>query len=81
MNKYPVIFLSLKKCGRAGFPSAYQQLVYEISSLYREHEYLLDSPVLSTQDKFFFHQIRNRKGKNGYPALYSVSFPAARQTL
>ena len=55
------------------FPSAYQQLVYEISSLYREHEYLLDSPVLSTQDKFYFQQIRNRKAEKT-DILRSIQF-------
>lgn len=73
MNKYPVIFLSLKNVEGLDFPSAYQQLVYEISSLYREHEYLLDSPVLSTQDKFFFQQIRNRKAEKT-DILRSIQF-------
>ena len=73
MNKYPVIFLSLKNVEGLDFPSAYQQLVYEISSLYREHEYLLDSPVLSTQDKFYFQQIRNRKAEKT-DILRSIQF-------
>ena len=73
MNKYPVIFLSLKNVEGLDFPSAYQQLVYEINSLYREHEYLLDSPVLSTQDKFFFQQIRNRKAEKT-DILRSIQF-------
>lgn len=73
MNKYPVIFLSLKNVEGLDFSSAYQQLVYEISSLYREHEYLLDSPVLSTQDKFYFQQIRNRKAEKT-DILRSIQF-------
>lgn len=73
MNKYPVIFLSLKNVEGLDFPSAYQQLVYEINSLYREHEYLLDSPVLSTQDKFYFQQIRNRKAEKT-DILRSIQF-------
>ena len=68
-----VIFLSLKNVEGLDFPSAYQQLVYEISSLYREHEYLLDSPVLSTQDKFYFQQIRNRKAEKT-DILRSIQF-------
>jgi len=73
MNKYPVIFLSLKNVEGLDFPSAYQQLVYEISSLCREHEYLLDSPILSTQDKFYFQQIRNRKAEKT-DILRSIQF-------
>lgn len=73
MNKYPVIFLSLKNVEGMDFPSAYQQLVYEISSLCREHEYLLDSPILSTQDKFYFQQIRNRKAEKT-DILRSIQF-------
>lgn len=73
MNKYPVIFLSLKNVEGLDFPSAYQQLVYEVSSLYREHEYLLDSPVLSTQDKSYFQQIRNRKAEKT-DILRSIQF-------
>lgn len=75
MNKYPVIFLSLKNVEGLDFPSAYQQLVYEISSLYREHEYLLDSPVLSTQDKFYFQQIRNRKAEKRISCALFSFFP------
>lgn len=63
MNQWPVIFLSLKNVEGLDFPSAYQQLVYEISSLYQEHEYLLESSRITAQDKFYFRQIRDRKAE------------------
>ena len=61
MNKYPVIFLSLKNVEGLDFPSAYQQLVYEIGILYQEHEYLLESAEISEPDKRLFQQLRDRQ--------------------
>ena len=41
MNQWPVVFLSLKNVDGIHFSDAYQQLVYEISLLYQQHDCLL----------------------------------------
>lgn len=61
MNQYPVIFLSLKSVDGNDFSTAYSQLAYEIGALYKEHEYLLESPVLGEEEKKLFWQIKERK--------------------
>ncbi len=63
MNQWPVIFLSLKNVDGLHFSDAYQQLVYEISCLYQEHSYLLNSPTLSELDKATFKRILERQAK------------------
>ena len=40
MNQWPVVFLSLKNVDGIHFSDAYQQLVYEISLLYQQHDNL-----------------------------------------
>ena len=61
MNQYPIIFLSLKSVDGNDFSTAYSQLAYEIGALYKEHEYLLESPVLGEEEKKLFWQIKERK--------------------
>lgn len=61
MNQYPVIFLSLKSVDGNDFSTAYSQLAYEIGALYKEHEYLLESPVLGEEEKKLFWQIKERQ--------------------
>lgn len=61
MNQYPVIFLSLKSVDGNDFSTAYSQLAYEIGALYKEHDYLLESPVLGEEEKKLFWQIKERK--------------------
>lgn len=61
MNRCPAIFLSLKNVDGLCFSDAYQQLEYEISCLYQEHAYLLDSPALSELDKATFQRILERQ--------------------
>ena len=61
MNQYPVIFLSLKSVDGNDFSTAYSQLAYEIGVLYKEHDYLLESPVLGEEEKKLFWQIKERK--------------------
>ncbi len=63
MNQWPVIFLSLKNVDGLHFSDAYQQLVYEISCLYQEHSYLLNSPTLSELDKATFKRILERQAE------------------
>lgn len=61
MNQWPVVFLSLKNVDGIHFSDAYQQLVYEISLLYQQHDYLLKSTALSDRDKFLFKQLQERQ--------------------
>lgn len=61
MNQYPVMFLSLKSVDGNDFLTAYSQLAYEIGALYKEHAYLLESPVLGEEEKQLFWQIKERK--------------------
>lgn len=61
MNQWPVVFLSLKNVDGIHFSDAYQQLVYEISLLYQQHDNLLKSTALSDRDKFLFNQLQERQ--------------------
>lgn len=61
MNQWPVVFLSLKNVDGIHFSDAYQQLVYEISFLYQQHDNLLKSTALSDRDKFLFKQLQERQ--------------------
>ena len=61
MNHWPVVFLSLKNVDGIHFSDAYQQLVYEISLLYQQHDNLLKSTALSDRDKFLFKQLQERQ--------------------
>lgn len=61
MNQYPVMFLTLKSVDGNDFLTAYSQLAYEIGALYKEHDYLLESPVLGEEEKKLFWQIKERK--------------------
>ena len=61
MNQYPVMFLTLKSVDGNDFLTAYSQLAYEIGALYKEHNYLLESPVLGEEEKKLFWQIKERK--------------------
>lgn len=61
MNQWPVVFLSLKNVDGIHFSDAYQQLVYEISLLYQQHDNLLKNTALSDRDKFLFKQLQERQ--------------------
>lgn len=61
MNQWPVVFLSLKNVDGIHFSDAYQQLVYETSLLYQQHDNLLKSTALSDRDKFLFKQLQERQ--------------------
>ena len=61
MNQWPVVFLSLKNVDGIHFSDAYQQLVYEISLLYQQHDNLLKSTALSDRDKLLFKQLQERQ--------------------
>ena len=61
MNQWPVVCVSLKNVDGIHFSDAYQQLVYEISLLYQQHDNLLKSTALSDRDKFLFKQLQERQ--------------------
>lgn len=50
-NKWPVIFLSLRRVDGLNFASAYAMLASVIAELYKQHLYLLDSEQISAFDK------------------------------
>ena len=83
MNQYPVMFLSLKSVDGNDFLTAYSQLAYEIGALYKEHDYLLESPVLGEEEKKLFWQIKERKtiSQGGLVKLCVDSFSIAEQAL
>ena len=73
MNQYPTISISFRQIEGLCFDDAYQQLVYEISLLYRDHGYLLDSSMIGDSEKRLFRQILERKaGKTDM--LRSIQF-------
>lgn len=51
MNRWPVLFLSLKDIASSKFQTSYEQLAFIISSLCMEHDYLLESDKVSSTDK------------------------------
>ncbi len=73
MNQYPTISISFRQIEGLCFDDAYQQLVYELSLLYRDHGYLLDSSMISDSEKLLFGKILERKaGKTDM--LRSIQF-------
>ena len=61
MNQWPVMNLSFKAVEGNDFSTAYRQLVFEIGELYKKHEYLLESAMLSEEDKKLFWSIKERQ--------------------
>ena len=50
-GKYPVIFVKFKNVKQTHYTDVYDSLVGLISTVYREHSYLLSSPVLRDDEK------------------------------
>ena len=61
MNQYPVIFLTFKNIDGLNFQRAYDQLVYEIGSLFEEHSYLTDCEQLSENERQMFRRLQNQQ--------------------
>ena len=53
MNRYPVIFLSLKDVDGLAFDSAFHQLAFKISQVYREYSFLLEDGLPGADRKLF----------------------------
>lgn len=60
-GKYPVVFVSFKSVSDGGFEKAYSKMQVLLSQVYREHEYLLSSDKLSSNDKEMFEIILKRE--------------------
>lgn len=60
MNQYPTIFLTFKNIDGLTFSNAYGQLKFEISELYKQHSYLLQSDRVSENDKELFQVLSGR---------------------
>lgn len=65
MNQYPVLFLTLKDVAGGDFPSAYEMLQFVISSLCRDHTYLMESEQVQRGDKEIFERLSYQKGTRG----------------
>ena len=58
MNQYPTIFFSLKDIDGLSFEKAYDQLCVQISNLYKEYSFLLESPEIDADDKKIFEKLK-----------------------
>lgn len=58
MNQYPTIFFSLKDIDGLSFKKAYDQLCVQISNLYKEYSFLLESPEIDADDKKIFEKLK-----------------------
>ena len=75
MNKYPVIFTSLKEVSGESFEAVLKNLKIMASKLYEEHIYLRDSPNVSDISKIPFEEILRQKSatENTIQALDHLS--------
>ena len=61
MNQYPTMFISFKSVDGLSYDTAYNQLVYEISLLYKKYEFLVYECDLSESEKESFRKLDERK--------------------
>ena len=61
MNRYPTLFLSLKRVDGLNFSSAYEMMCSVIEELCVEHEYLLENSKITDYDKQSLKRILERK--------------------
>ena len=62
MNKWPVLFLTLKDVNGDSFEDAYEMLCFSIASLCGEHEYLAYSEKVRDSDKKIFTRLMYQEG-------------------
>lgn len=62
MNRYPVVFLTLKDVEGEDFQEAYEMLQYVLASLLKKHEYLEMSQKASPADAAAFHRLLFQEG-------------------
>lgn len=61
MNQWPIIFLTFKDVDGLTFRSAYEQLVFQISELYKKYHYLLNCEAVDEDDKAMFRKLKARE--------------------
>lgn len=61
MNQRPTIFLTLKNVDGLDFITAYEQLVYEIASLYERFDDIREREEISQSEKEIFERIKARR--------------------
>ena len=60
MNQWPTVFLTFKDVDGLNFNSAYEQLVFQISELYKKYNYLLECQAIDEDDKAMFRKLKAR---------------------
>ncbi|MBR2348668.1 MAG: AAA family ATPase [Candidatus Methanomethylophilaceae archaeon] len=60
-NAYPVIYLDFKNLGVSNMKTFDSDLIDEMSNLFRNHKYLLNSEILDDVDKEYFDDVFRRK--------------------
>ena len=60
-NAYPVIYLDFKNLGVSNMKTFDSDLIDEMSNLFRNHKYLLNSEILDDVDKKYFDDVFRRK--------------------
>ena len=60
-NAYPIIYMDLKNLGVSNIETFDSDLINEMSNLFRNHKYLLDSDILDDVDKEYFDDVFRRK--------------------
>ena len=58
MNKWPVLFLTLKDINGLTFEDAYGRRAIRIANLYKEHVYLLDKKEMDADDREIFMNLK-----------------------
>ena len=65
MNQYPVVFFSFKDVNGLDYPLAYKRLCGQLSDLFLQYNYLLESPCVNETDKRNFREIREENADEG----------------
>ena len=65
MGKYPVIFLTFRDIKEMDWENCMDKIRQLIQDQYLRHDYLLQSPILKSQEKDYFKRIIDLKGSMG----------------
>jgi len=63
-GKYPVIFLSFKDAKETSWTECLNLIINELSELYTEHKYLLESSALADNEKNEYQRILDKSAEN-----------------
>ena len=63
MNRWPVVFLSLKDIDGLNFEDAYERLAVQISNLYKNYTYLLECDKIDPDDRQIFLDLKAGKAE------------------